>query len=283
MASGTPHVGVMYPGNMGVAIAAAIAQSGAQVKWPSSGRSQQTIDRAEAAGLESVASLDEMLGAVSVVVSICPPDSALDVAQSVADVGFSGMYLDANAVSPTLMNDIAQAVSKGGNVEVVDGSILGLPPTTSGTTTLYLSGSSANEAAGLFAKSLFGTVVLGDEIGKASAMKMAYAGYTKASYALASCCVALAQEFGIADELFAEWNALEPGLGDRVKGRMQEFGPKAWRFIGEMELVAETFDSVGLPPTFHQAARDVFERWAPYKGTDDPAVEALVESLVNPT
>src|SRR5947199_10834033 len=97
------------------------------------------------------------------VLSICPPHAALDVARAV--VPFGGLYVDANAVSPARATEIAAI-----QPAYVDGGIVGGPPTEHGTTRLYLSGARAAEVAALFDGTILDTRAVPD----ASALKMAY-------------------------------------------------------------------------------------------------------------
>ena len=114
----------------------------------SSGRSAVTAERAEEAGLEDVGTVEELSGRSDVILSLCPPHVAVDIARSVPR--FAGIYVDANAISPATARTIAALVGR-----YVDGGIIGSPPRNPGTTRLYLSGTEATTIADLFA----GTVV----------------------------------------------------------------------------------------------------------------------------
>src|SRR2546427_749617 len=128
---------------MGAALGAVLGE----VLWASSGRSPETSGRAEAAGLTDARTVDELVRRSDVILSVCPPHAALDVARSVA--GFDGVFLDANAVSPATARAIAAEIETGGG-RFVDGGIIGPPPRSAGTTRLYLSGPSAQLVADLF-------------------------------------------------------------------------------------------------------------------------------------
>ena len=92
-------IGLLHPGQMGSAVGAA-ASSSHRVLWISEGRSATTAARASADGLEDVVSL-ALLVEAEVILSVCPPQVAGEVARAVAATGFDGLYVDANAVSPT--------------------------------------------------------------------------------------------------------------------------------------------------------------------------------------
>ena len=132
------RVGVLHPGEMGAEVGAAAVAAGAEVLWAPEGRSPDTGERAGAAGLEP-ASLAELLRRCEVVLSVCPPHAALDAAREVADLGFRGVYVDANAVSPATAREISETV-EGGGARYVDGGIIGPPPREPGKTVLCLSG-----------------------------------------------------------------------------------------------------------------------------------------------
>jgi 3-hydroxyisobutyrate dehydrogenase-like beta-hydroxyacid dehydrogenase len=133
------------------------------------------------------------------ILSICPPHAALDVARSLA--GTSALVIDANAVSPETATRIGALIGE----RWADGGIVGPPPQNQGTTRLFLSGAHAVEAASLFAGTPLETVVLDGSPVAASALKMAYASWTKGSAALLLAARASARETGLEDALLAEW------------------------------------------------------------------------------
>jgi 3-hydroxyisobutyrate dehydrogenase-like beta-hydroxyacid dehydrogenase len=242
-------VGVLHPGEMGAAVAA-IARG--DVWWAPEGRSEATAARAEEAGLRP-SPLDELLERCDVVLSICPPHAAVDVARACA--GYRGIYCDANAVSPDTVREVARLV--GG--EVVDGGIVGGPPREPGTR-LYLSGGAAAEVAGLFEGTALEPVVLGDEVGTASAMKMCYAAWSKGSAALILTVAEAAERLGLGEVLRAEWERSNPELPGRLERARRSADAKGWRWVGEMREIESTFRGAGVPGGFHEAAAETFER-----------------------
>ena len=244
-----PKVGVLHPGEMGAAVAAVVRD---EVLWAPEGRSEATAVRARDTGLRP-APLAELLERCEVVLSICPPHAAIDVARSCA--GYRGIYCDANAVSPETAREVARTV--GG--EVVDGGIIGGPPRGPGTR-LYLSGGAADAVAAVFAGTALEAVVIGDEVGTASALKMCYAAWTKGSAALLLAVSEAAEALGLRDELRAEWERSIPGLDERADHASRSADAKAWRWVGEMREIEATLRAAGLPGGFHAAAAEIFER-----------------------
>ena len=246
-------IGLLHPGEMGAAVGQCLAGAGYRVLWASEGRSAATGERAAAAGLERCG-LAEITARSDVIVSVCPPASALDVARQVS--GFGGLYLDANAISPATAGEVAAIVTAGG-ASYVDGGIIGTPPVTPGFIRLYLSGDRAGEVRALFA----GTAVdarLVAPPGTASAVKMAYASWTKGSAALLLTARALARAEGVESALLEEWGISQPGLERRSAAANESAAAKGWRWVGEMEEIAAAMGAAGLPEGFHRAAAEVY-------------------------
>jgi 3-hydroxyisobutyrate dehydrogenase-like beta-hydroxyacid dehydrogenase len=237
-------VGILHPGEMGAAVGAALVANGHTVLWTSAGRSARTAERARAAGL-----IDGDVTRSDFLLAICPPDAARDVARSLA--GYSGIYVDANAIAPQTAATIAATLT------FVDGGIIGPPPERPGTTRLYLSGAHAEAVAQLFAGSVLEARVIE---GSASALKMAYAAWTKGSAALLLAIEATARELGVDHDLHAEWALSQPQLDDRLAAAERAAATKGWRWAGEMREIAATFATAGQPAGFHRAAAEVYER-----------------------
>lgn len=269
--------GLLHPGAMGASVGAALAGQGRRVLWASEGRSAATRERAEAAGLEDAGAIEALTAACETVISVCPPDAAHALAERVAGTGFAGVYVDANAVSPARGRAIGEAVLGGGARAFVDGGIIGPPAWKAGITRLYLSGVEAEAVAALFEGSPLEAVAIGPEPGAASALKMAYAAYTKGTSALLAGIIALAEREGVAEALRGEWAISQADLAAGGEARALGSAAKAWRFAGEMEEIADTFAGAGLPDGFHRAAAEIYRRLAEFKDTPEPP--ALDEAL----
>ena len=248
-------VGLLHPGEMGAAVGAVLVKQGHRVVWASAGRSARSRERAQKAGLEDAGSVDGLVQLSDVIISVCPPHAAREVARSVA--GFDGVFVDANAVAPGTARELSEVVEAGGG-EFVDGGIVGPPPRTAGTTRLYLSGSSTSGVLDLFAGSALEALVVSDEVGAASAVKMAYAAWTKGTAALLIAIRELARAARVEPVLLEEWRTSLPELLERSDRAVRSGRAKGWRWIGEMEEIAATFSAAGLPAGFHQAAAEVF-------------------------
>jgi 3-hydroxyisobutyrate dehydrogenase-like beta-hydroxyacid dehydrogenase len=254
-------IGILHPGEMGAAIGAALVQAGTAVSWASTGRSPATAERAAGAELHDCRTLASLVRECEIIISVCPPHAALEVASEVASAapGLSGWtYIDANAIAPATAEQVGATVARAGAV-FVDGGIIGPPPVGSGTTRLYLSGPTALDVSERLATNRLELHVLGEHPGAASALKLAYAAWTKGSAALLLAARSAASRSEVEQPLIDEWRTSQPGLLERWQAAERSAAEKGWRWSGEMKEIASMFESCGLPAGFHTAAAQIFE------------------------
>lgn len=271
------RLGILHPGQMGITVAVSARNSGNEVLWTSEGRSEATRKRASDAGLEDAGTLAKLCDLCPVIVSICPPEYAEQMAEQVAKCSYRGTYIDANAISPQRAQSIGHRLEAAG-AQFVDGGIIGPPATTRNRTWLYLSGDYAAEIAPCFSGGPIEVEVLSGGIGRASALKMCFAAYSKGSIALACSVLAAAEQLEVFDDLKRQWSRNGPSLPD-LEREISRAAPKAWRFTGEMHEIAATFESAGLPPEFHQAAAEIFQRLENFKNCEDPDLRDVLDRL----
>lgn len=272
-------IGILHPGEMGVSVAASAINNGYRVYWVSQDRSDDTRRRAEKHGLLEINTLDQLCQTCDVILSVCPPYAAQDVAASVAKAGFKGIYLDANAISPKRSIEIG-ALMEAANIHFVDGGIIGGPAWSPKETCLYLSSQHAAVIADCFEKGPLETQIIGSEIGKASALKMCYAAYSKGTTALLAAIVSAAEVWDVREVLYERWDMDTPGFSEQTHRRVARATKKAWRFEGEMMEIAATFQEAGLPGGFHEAAAEVYHRMANLKENNSISIEEIISSIV---
>ncbi|MEU1481714.1 DUF1932 domain-containing protein [Streptomyces sp. NPDC005760] len=257
----TTTIGLLHPGSMGAAIGAQLRARGHLVLWCPDGRSDTTRRRAEHADLEAEA-LPELVSRSDVLLSLCPPAAAEETAAQVAELGMADagtIYVEANAVSPVRVQRIADRLAP---MPVIDAAVVGSPPVGGKYPTLYLSGpgDQADRAAELFVGTDVRPHVLGDGIGKASALKLAYSSYQKVSRVLAAVAYGVADSYGVADELLEI-------AAKRTRSYLVEtdYIPKtaarAWRWGPELEDAAALLSGAGLPDSLMRAAAATLARW----------------------
>ena len=269
---------LLHPGEMGAAIGACLVQRGSRVVWASAGRGAATRSRAQASGLEDLGTLAHALAAADIVLSVCPPHGALALAREVAALRFHGVFVDANAVSPNTARAIGRAVEAAG-ARFVDGGIIGPPPVQGGRTRMYLAGGAAAQVAALFAGSKLQAIALEGPAGAASALKACYAGWTKGTTALLAAIRALAVHEGVEAGLLAEWKISQPDLEKRSETVTAQ-ARKAWRWVGEMEEIAASFEAAGLPGGFQSAAAELYRRLETFRdGARPPTLAEIIEAL----
>ncbi|MEW2289622.1 DUF1932 domain-containing protein [Streptomyces sp. NPDC047841] len=276
-----PTVGILHPGSMGAAVAACTARNADAVLWCSHGRSPASAARAEQAGLTPVSTLRELLDHSGIVISLCPPAAAEDLAREVAGHTFVGVYVEGNAISPERAERIAGLL--GPAAAVVDGAVVGSPPVRGKTPTLYLSGptTATTMVEAVFAGTAVHTKVLGTEVGQASALKVSYTAFQKASRVLAALATGMARQYDVDQELLevaarrSTSYLAEPEYIPKVAAR-------AWRWGPELEEAADTLAAAGLPPEMLSAAASTLARWHDAKDDSEISVADALEQLTLP-
>jgi hypothetical protein len=190
----------------------------------------------------------------------CAPQGAVGIAREVGATGFSGVYVDANPLSPSSLQEAQDALPE---ATFVDAGVIGPPPRPGGLTHLMLSGD--GEAIALVRDVYAGTLVtpmlVGSEVGAASAAKAAFALYNKGHLALAELARGLARRHGVLDALEAQADRGDASLladGPRIDGLSEV----AWRWGPEFDELADTLDAAGLEGDALRGLRQVWTRIA---------------------
>jgi len=250
------RITVFHPGAMGSRLAGELVSAGHTVNWVPEGRSQATVDRAEAAGLVGLPFAEALAGA-EVVLCSCAPQGAVEIARQVGSAGFTGLYVEANPLSPTSLRAAEDAVP---GATFVDAGVVGPPPSGgSSPTHLMLAGAAADDVAKLWAGTAVTPRVVGAEPGAASAAKSAYALYNKGKAALAVLAFQLAEKHGVTDALVAQQVRADAG-SLRDPHLPEQLRSVAWRWGPEFDELAETLDDAGLEGDAARALRQVWTK-----------------------
>jgi len=253
-------IAILSPGDMGHGVGMALGKHGYDVITCLAGRSQRTRDLAQAGNFREVPTLEILLEEADLILSILVPAQAEGVAQSVADAmrdsGIGKPFADCNAVSPETSKRLESIINSAGGY-YVDAGIIGGSPARGAEPRFYTSGPHSSIMDELDGQGIAIRNV-GGEAGRASSVKMCYASFTKGTSALQVAMMTAAQSLGIYEELAAELSSSQPENLSRMEGNVPSLPSNAGRWIGEMEEIAATFDSVGVTPHFHLGAAEIF-------------------------
>jgi 3-hydroxyisobutyrate dehydrogenase-like beta-hydroxyacid dehydrogenase len=265
---------------MGASIGAALKARAGQVIWAAAGRSYETSKRAELADLVAVRDVAELVRCADVVISICPPAAARDLAAEVASFGRPALYVDANAVAVETVTQIERMF---GTNRTVDAAIIGPPAWRAGSTVLWVAGEQADTLAELFGGSAVEARVLGKQLGSASVLKACFALQSKAMPALWFTLAAAAREYGVDDAVRSELSRDGIDLDTELDRITERAATKAWRWSGEMDEAAKVLRAIGLPDGFSSSAAEVYRRVAAVVGkASDPDRVTAVEAVRRP-
>ena len=253
-------VAILSPGDMGHAIGRVLLAHGLEVITCLKGRSDRTRGLSVQAGIREVASCEELVSQADLVLSILVPAAALEAARYVASAlrgtGRSLYFADCNAVAPQTVEAIG-AVITGAGGRFIDASIIGFPPAKDVTPRLYVSGPHAGIMSVLDGKGI-DVVPLGNAIGQASGIKMCYAALTKGTFALYYAVATAAKKMELFDELCREFAHSQAAAYELMQQHLPRLPAKAFRWIAEMQQIADTFEQVGVTPDMHRGAAEMF-------------------------
>jgi len=255
-----PVIAILMPGDMGHGVGAALSAAGHTVVTCLAGRSDATRTLAAKAGMQDAATLVNLVERADVILSILPPSAAISLAGEIAaamkEAGKTPVYVDCNAISPGTAREVGGIVSAAGAV-FIDAGIIGLAPGKGGGTRFYVSGADVSAMQSLDGKG-FKVISLGEEVGRASAMKMVYAALTKGTWTLQTAVMLAAEKLGLTEELTAEFGFSQKPALDAMRARIPRLPADSARWVGEMEEIAATFADAGVTSHFHDGAADIF-------------------------
>lgn len=233
-------IAVVAMGEMGVGIARRLVERGARVVTSLANRSSASVERARAAGVQSLSDRD-VIEEASVFLSIVPPVAAADTALRflpyIAEKKGRCTFIDCNAVAPQTVQAMAVAYTERG-LPFGDASIIGLAPRADGySPRIYMSGTVASEAA-LLERHGLEVRVLSERLGEASALKMAYAGITKGFQAVAAAMILGAARSNASEAFVAELKDTQAGHYGWLSKVLPGMYGKAYRWNDEMREIA---------------------------------------------
>jgi 3-hydroxyisobutyrate dehydrogenase-like beta-hydroxyacid dehydrogenase len=194
----------------------------------------------------------------------CETGAAVEVAERLRtplrNAASPPLFVDCNAIAPTTMHGIAHLLDP---LLVVDAGIIGGPPIPGSQDPaagprFYASGPHAHRLVALTRYGL-DIVVIDAPIGAASGLKLSYAGLTKGFTALAAAIVTAATRDGLAEALRIELARTQPQFLDRIDRFVPSMFPKAYRWVAEMEQIAEFIADPAAGATIYEAAARLYE------------------------
>ena len=252
-------VGILSTGDMGHSVGRVLREGGFDVVTCLTGRSERTRQLAGEAEIRDIPEMDDLVREVDLILAILVPDQTIPLARQVAAsikrAGTQPAYADCNAIAPNTSKQIDEIISNAGG-RYIDAGIIGGPPSQDEQTRFYASGPHEDILTQLNG---YGILVrpMGGEVGRASGIKMCYASVTKGTAALHTAVLTTAESLGLSRELIKE---LEESQGQRLQAMesIKTLSAKAFRWVGEMEEIAATYESAGVTPHFHQGAAEIF-------------------------
>ena len=256
-------IGIIGTGDMGSGVARALTRAGFRVVADLTRRSVHSRDLAAQAGIEDVGRLARVIEDSELVLSIVPPAAARAVAEAVASrmPEDAPAFADCNAIAPAHVRELAHRFD--GLAPFVDVGIVGRRPDreTEIGTRFYVSGSARERVLDLDVAGIR-FIDMGPEVGRASAIKMAYASLNKGVDALLTAVLLAAERLGVRPELATELGWSQRQLLERMRARVPFLAATSERFAPEMLEIARAYSDAGVTSRFHEGAAWVYSQLA---------------------
>lgn len=214
----------------------------------------------QSAGVRHCATAAEALEGAEIVLSLVTADAAEAAAEDYApSVEPGALWFDMNSVEPGTKRRAAEAIGRAGG-RYVDAAIMAPVSPTQLRTPLLVAGADADEAVAVLRSLGFWEVrAVGDEIGRASAIKMIRSVMVKGIEALTDEMMQAAEAAGVADEVLASLDASErrAAWAQRAAYNIERMETHGVRRASEMEEVARMLGALGVEP---EMTRGTIER-----------------------
>jgi 3-hydroxyisobutyrate dehydrogenase-like beta-hydroxyacid dehydrogenase len=260
-------IAIVGAGEMGAAVGQRLRDSGARVITTLKGRSAASMKRVRDASLEVIDDDNSLVAESALILSIVPPGEAIAVAERLREpltrAALKPIFVECNAISPATVRLIAASLAPTG-CGFVDAGIIGGPPRAGGSgkgPRFYASGDDAHQLTRLSSFGLDIAVIDGG-IGAASALKMSYAGLTKGLIAIGAAMLGAASRAGLASALRDELARSQPQLLAMLTAMIPAMYTKAYRWVSEMEQIAEFLGGAETGGTIYMGAARLYEQLA---------------------
>jgi 3-hydroxyisobutyrate dehydrogenase-like beta-hydroxyacid dehydrogenase len=257
-------VAIVGAGEMGAAVGRRLRESGARVITTLKGRGAASVARVRETNLDVVDDDDILVAESALILSIVPPGEAIVVAERfrepVMRAAMKPIFVECNAVSPATVLRIAELLAPTRCV-FIDAGIIGGPPRPGGGgkgPRFYASGEHAPQLMKLRNFGLDVAIVDGG-IGAASALKMSYAGLTKGIIAVGATMIGAASRAGLASALREELARSQPQLLAMFTAMIPGMYSKAYRWVAEMEQIADFVGGDETGGTIYLGAARLYE------------------------
>ena len=243
-----PSIALIGYGEAGHTFASAAGWEGRASAFDIAAARREAMD---ADGVTACDNAGAAVGSAPLVLSLVTADAALDAARQVAPVMLAGaLFCDMNSVAPGTKRAAAEAITAAGG-RYVDVAVLAPVNPSRLRVPLLLAGPDAEEADAALTDAGFTNVrIVGDQVGRASAIKMIRSVMVKGVEALTAEMMIAAEAAGVTDDVLASLDASEKSDSWDVRAayNIERMTTHGLRRAAEMEESARTLTELGVEP-----------------------------------
>ncbi len=217
-------------------------------------RSLWLQNRAREAGAIFLESIEEVAGKADVLLCVVTPEASLSAAQEAAPHLRPGQtYLDLTSSFPEDMKAASALVEPTGAI-FVDGAIMGALPISGHKVLIFAAGSHAEEIARLLNQQGMNIQPVGQEAGRASAIKLILSISSKGLEALLVETLLAAHHYGVEEQVLSAFQQFfAKGLDAAIDRFVGSDAVHSGRRVKEMESSVQLLKNLGVDPIMTEA------------------------------
>ena len=255
-------IAILYPGDMGQAIAKELISANFRVISASNGRSTNTIERIKNAGIEDVKTIENIVKEADYIISLTNAEASISVAKSVAaEMELQKKYpvfIDMNSNNPETVSEIQQIITNTKGL-FINAAVLGNSNKVATNAKIIVSGNNTKQFIDTIGQ-VFHVKNVGPDITSASAFKLLFAMVNKSMNGLFFETMIAASHYGFIDELNNELESFLPGTYQDLVKTTPTYPQHIKRRITEMDELVKMLKAENLPFHYALSAQETFEQ-----------------------
>ena len=217
-------------------------------------RSLWLRNRARDAGAVFLESVEEVVKKAEIILSVVTPEASLSaVREATPHLRPGKIYLDLTSSFPEDMKAASALVEPTG-AGFVDGAIMGALPISGHKVLIYAAGTPAEGAARLLNQRGMNLHVVGQEPGRASAIKLILSVSSKGLEAILVETLLAAHHYGVEEQVVSAFHQFfTKGLGAAIDRLVGSDAVHSGRRVKEMESSVRLLQNLGIDPIMTEA------------------------------
>ncbi|WP_326982668.1 DUF1932 domain-containing protein [Chryseobacterium sp. MYb264] len=234
-------IGLLFPGDMGLAIGNVLLNNNFEVITAGKGRSAKTLQNIENSQIKDVGSLSFVVEQSDIILSVNSPNSSVHIAEQItelmSDEKRGQIYVDLNSNTPQSVKQIEELIHSKNGI-FINGAVMGVAKSVGNDAVMVVSGRERGLLMNVF-DGIFKLKDAGEKIESASAYKLLFSMVNKGINAVFFEAMMGASHYGILEEMNESLQVFLPGTYADLQKMTPTYPDHIARRIDEMKGLSE--------------------------------------------